>query len=171
MNTLQLLELLLPVLLFIGGLAIQILLIFFVLKKQDILIQPYSGMEWSRVIWVACTILGVIIINSGMSVPVLETYKAFRSQTSGAGTAFSMTFQKFIVYFIVALTGSLLYYLISLLLLKLLPKENDIISAVKGGNLSVAIFGGVVCLGVAFSFYQIVNTILQGLTPMLLNFR
>lgn len=160
-------SILLPVFLLLLQAMLILFFSTFMLKKQDLLKLPYSGMEYSTVILAAAVIFSTLYIAAANTETIFQAYKTYQNFESGL---FKNLFIKFAQSFLVIFCAEILFIACSFWLVNIFAGLQRL-KEIKEGNLSLSILTATAILGFAVIMHGVVKEVLLYITPVYLNFR
>lgn len=168
MNTLFDPLLLLPIALLLAQALIFFICGVWLLRRFGFIVQPFSGADYSQIIFAASVLLGVLLIAIS---PVKATFQAFYTYQSGNKQIFASLISKSGQYFIVMLVCEILFGVIIWFTSKTINWAGKSLKEIREGNLPLSCIMAIIIVGASLLLQSITMEILDHLTPRALLFR
>ena len=165
MKYLEILQLLTPIILVLLAVVIVVNLNLFILKKIGFLNYPYSGLEWSQVIWSGAYLFGQMIINLSLVYPTVQTFRYFNSNKLNFFDLIKSILPHFSTFIATTFVISILFFFTSQLILILIPGERKSAEEIKNGNLPISILTSFIMIGISIFFYLFSMMFLENQIP------
>jgi hypothetical protein len=165
MKYLEILNLLTPIILVLLTVIIIVNLNIFILKKLGFLNYPYSGLEWSQVIWSGAYLFSQIIINLSLVYPTVQTFRYFKSDKIDFFNLIKSILPHFSIFILTTFIISVLFLFTSQLILFLIPGERKSAEEIKNGNIPISILTSFIMIGISIFFYLFSMMFLENQIP------
>lgn len=156
---------LLPVLILILQTLIFLLTTMAILRYLRILQLPYAGMEHSKLLVGAVTLVSIMMISFADIEGVVQSVKVFHNYGDGF---YRNLFIKFSQYMLIIVITSLLFGVLCFIALKVIPGFRQ--SNLSNDDMPGAILQAVVIFILAFLLYSCAKEIIEPITPKYINF-